>query len=174
MNAETELKMFFNEKLKRFTIPETFQDLISTISKIFNINLELSKYELYYIDDENDSISVSNEFDFAQMKFFTKKYSIKVLKLVLSKNVNKDFNVEKMRISEVSNLSEDKEKNITGHSVYTDLLKQLKSSLNNSRFQDKHLLNALVLSKGDINKARQRLSNEELNFCDYYAKRKFC
>ena len=68
--------------------------------------------------------------------------------------------------------SEIKNQDMGDHSIYGRLIDELKTFPEVKGMEDKHLLNALIFSNGEIFLARERLSNKTANFCQYYDKYK--
>ena len=169
MISNVELKIFFSQKVSM--CPKSYDELQITILKVFNLQDNYgSDLEICYIDDENDHISVSNEFDLDQMISFAKNHGLILIKLTC--NLKEKLN-EKFKALKVNEVKPDIKKVDTGdHSIYQNLIMQLKSCPELKAIEDKHLLNALVLSNADISLAKERLSNKKLNFCEYYDKNK--
>ena len=168
MISTVEIKIYFNKKVKRFNVTRSFDDLKQTISKIFNLQPNFDcEFDIFYIDDENDSISLSNEFDYEQMSSFVKNYGLKLLKLMVNPKKNLIENLESFEVKD-----EIKKQDFLDHSVFQIRLNELKTCPQLKGFEEKHLLNALVLSNGDILSAKERLSNKKINFCEYYDKNK--
>lgn len=80
------VKMNYRGEIKRSTLPQTFEDLRVILSKSFNLNLDQVKaLNISYMDDEGDTVLISDEFDYSQAKLFMEKEKVDVLKVTVEK-----------------------------------------------------------------------------------------
>jgi len=87
------LKMNYNGEMKRCALPGTFGELKKTISKLFGILPEqISQFNLSFMDDEGDTVLISDEFDYNQAKLFIENEKVDVLKLTIEKLERKESN----------------------------------------------------------------------------------
>lgn len=90
MNRITIFKIKYNDYCKIIKIPDSLEELISSIRKSFNITKN-NIFSLSYLDDENDLISVFDSMDFSNLIKFSKTQN----KVVIIK-VSKEKHVEEM------------------------------------------------------------------------------
>ena len=70
-------------------MPEKFQDLLETIKNGFELeNLGISNIDIYYMDEDEDKVFISNQFDYDQALLFIEKHNKDLLKVnLVSKNL---------------------------------------------------------------------------------------
>jgi hypothetical protein len=90
MNRTTIFKIKYNGFCKIIKIPDSLEELISSIRKSFNISKN-NLFSLSYIDDENDSVSIFDSIDFSNLIKFTKSQN----KIVIIK-VSKEKHIEEI------------------------------------------------------------------------------
>ena len=96
-----EINICLNNKKKTFVLPSTFCTLKEIVSESFKISKD---FHFTFIDDQQDCVVISNEFDYTQTLIFLENQNIKLLKCDicfnrenesnsdLSKNNSFDFN----------------------------------------------------------------------------------
>jgi hypothetical protein len=86
------LKIYFDEKIKRCSLPANYRDLRSCIIKSFlNTNIP-EMFEVYYLDEEKDLIHIENDYDFENALFFVKQNCHSSLKVTIkSPNEKLDY-----------------------------------------------------------------------------------
>jgi len=81
MNQSKQLKINFNNDIKRAALPTKFADLLAIITRCFNINTKSNNIEISYKDDEDDKVRISNQFDLEQAIIFLEKQNLNLLKI---------------------------------------------------------------------------------------------
>lgn len=81
MNNNISIKINFNGFIKRVSLPEKYSDLLETIKSGFEV--DLSTVSIFYKDDEDDKIFITNQFDWEQALLLQKKEGNKVFKLYI-------------------------------------------------------------------------------------------
>jgi hypothetical protein len=77
-------KVTLLNSVKRFDLPPTFDDFKAICVKTFNLNLkEMDLMTISYIDDDEDKIIISSEFDYEQAMIFIQNPTITSLKILL-------------------------------------------------------------------------------------------
>ena len=88
MEAESKyLKLCFENQIKRIMFPSNYSNLIMSIIESLSENLKYSDVPLLnisYKDEEGDSITISNQFDFDQTRLYMTSEKHKSLKLNIS------------------------------------------------------------------------------------------
>jgi hypothetical protein len=110
------IKMSFNQEIKRSTMPESYNELVNNIMLAFIIGeKEADCLNIFYLDDEGDKVSISNDFDFNQVLIYLERQSISTLKILIEMEkkdfviVNPDFASEKsITLSKSINLEKEK------------------------------------------------------------------
>ena len=110
------IKMSFNEEIKRCAIPSSFNDLVKNIMLAYNISdKEAECLNIYYLDDENDKVTISNDYDFNQTLVYLERQNITSLKIIIEMEkkdyiiVNPEFASEKsIALSKSINLEKEK------------------------------------------------------------------
>jgi hypothetical protein len=79
------LKLNFQGEIKRVVFPNSFEELQKLIPLVYpNITPEqIRACTISYIDDENDKVLISNEYDFKQATEFIEKANITLLKIFI-------------------------------------------------------------------------------------------
>src|ERR1700712_698268 len=92
VSQQKQAKVSLNGIIKRFNIPEKFDDFKKCCEKAYNLlDNELDNFLVSYIDDEEDKVIISNEFDYEQAMLFIQSPNITYLKINLeAKNANYD------------------------------------------------------------------------------------
>lgn len=104
INAK-QAKITFNAQTKRFTLPTNFTDLRKIVAKAFHLNEnEFDYFSIIYIDDEEDEVTIGNDFDYQQALLFAYSADVNYLKLILE---HKPFN-SILRMSVASNNPKEK------------------------------------------------------------------
>jgi hypothetical protein len=86
MSASKVIKMNFNGEIKRSTLPESFEELKKVVIRAYSIaEEELKAMSISYMDDEGDTVLISDEFDYRQALIFLEKENNKCLKVNLEK-----------------------------------------------------------------------------------------
>merc|ERR1711976_137443 len=80
------LKIHYYGKIKRFSLPSNFQDLLEIIEKSFGLT---ENFDITYNDEENDSIMIENGFDYENSVKFISNSQMKTLHLTLEVSNNK-------------------------------------------------------------------------------------
>lgn len=80
MEISREIKLNFKNEIKRFGFPQSFKDLTITVSKL--TQLPQNSMVLKYLDEDGDSITISNDFDFESVKKYMDINKIQTLKLI--------------------------------------------------------------------------------------------
>ena len=86
------LKIYYEEKIKRCSLPANYRDLRSCIIKSFlNTNIP-EMFEVYYLDEEKDLIHIVNDYDFENALFFVNQNCHSSLKVTIkSPNEKLDY-----------------------------------------------------------------------------------
>jgi len=92
-----EIKISYKNEIKRFEIPPTFKELRDMILKCFK-QLKDTEFQVTYLDDEQDNVVISNEFDLEQVFMFMEKQKVTLLRAFLE--ISKDFDA---KVDEVDN-----------------------------------------------------------------------
>jgi hypothetical protein len=165
-----EFKISFNSQIKRFPVPNTFWDLKALLAKAFSFNENLlgNKYEINYSDSDNDTISITSNFDYDQAKNYMKTSNLKIMKLAIveaRKASIGDFEIiQKEDYLKEENIEnnyvniENKNKKIEIEpKVYELLVDDLRNNFDLKKFSHQQILNALKQAKGDADLALQAL-----------------
>ena len=162
-----EFKIYYDQKMKRFLAPQTLSELFSIVSQIFSIEFNSANFNLFYVDNEEDAINLTNEFDYEQLILYTKNHSIKLVKLGLTSKdaVPEQTNQTKPSIQSNSN-------QVNHHKSLFEIAEEIKKCLDCSDHEDKEILNAVVLANGNMEEAKVRLSANK-KYCHYFDKRKY-
>ncbi len=76
------VKMNFNGEIKRSAMPQSFEELRNTLSKAFGLQeKQFDSLNVSYLDDENDTVIISDEFDYEQAKLFMENLNLDCLKI---------------------------------------------------------------------------------------------
>jgi hypothetical protein len=97
-NMKKEIKISFKNEIKRFEIPPTFKELRETILKCFK-QVKDSEFLITYLDDEQDNVVISNEFDLEQVFMFMEKQKINLLRAFLEVAKAGDFEKSSLNTS---------------------------------------------------------------------------
>ncbi len=73
-----EIKVSYKNEIKRFELPKTFKELKEIISKSYSLNKD---FQITYLDDEQDCVIISNEFDLEQTVLFMEKQNCSLLRI---------------------------------------------------------------------------------------------
>jgi len=90
MSQTKQLKINFNNEIKRTALPKNFDDLTNVIGKCFDIKKN-HQIEINYKDDEDDKVRISNQFDLDQAFIFLEKQGINLLKVFI--DVKNDYSI---------------------------------------------------------------------------------
>ncbi len=146
-----QLKITYNKNTKRCAIPNTFNELIQMIHKVFDLELNLDSYiNVKYLDDENDQVVISNDFDYEQALFFMEKSNLKTLKIIVTVSdatdslkesdlLIKDLNLSKSEIAEDEKRSETVESKASEGKKEAELLKYINTQFNEIESENKEL-----------------------------------
>jgi hypothetical protein len=94
MIMEKQAKVTLNSITKRFSLSAKFDDFKQICMKAFNLrDCQLENFLISYIDDEDDKVIISNEFDYEQALLFLENPNISYLKINLEIK-NKDCNLK--------------------------------------------------------------------------------
>ena len=77
-----EIKISHKNEIKRFEIPKTFSELKEIIQKCFK-QMNNTEFQITYLDDEQDNVVISNEFDLEQVLLFMEKQKVGLLRAFL-------------------------------------------------------------------------------------------
>jgi hypothetical protein len=81
------VKMQFNGENKRYIMPENFEELKKVLSKAFSLSLEdCQTLNISYLDNENDRLIISDQYDYDQAIQFMECLGNDCLKLLIEKN----------------------------------------------------------------------------------------
>ncbi len=86
-----QLKINFNNEIKRSALPLKYEDLVGVITICFSINPKTTQFEINYKDDEDDKVRISNQFDLDQALIFLEKQGLNLLKVFV--DVKNDFSM---------------------------------------------------------------------------------
>jgi hypothetical protein len=102
-NQQKQAKVSFMGVNKRFNLPSTFPEFKINCEKAFNLKEnELNSLLMSYIDDEEDKVIISNEFDYDQAFLFLQNQNVSYLKINLEgKNIHNSSLAESIRQSVV-------------------------------------------------------------------------
>jgi hypothetical protein len=104
-NSTQLLKLYFDEKTKRCSLPLDFESLKEMSIKSFQSLEELS-FELFYMDDENDMIQIENEFDYKNSTEYLKQSKNNTLKVIIRVNDQKFDPIVAIKFLENSNMGQ--------------------------------------------------------------------
>ena len=88
------LKIYFDEKTKRFSLPRDFQELKDVAKKSFSSNNLMEPFDIYYMDEEKDLILIENQLDYENACLFLKHNNSNTLKLSLKSNNNEKYDAK--------------------------------------------------------------------------------
>jgi hypothetical protein len=81
---EKQAKVSFNGVIKRFNLPDKFEDFKSFCENCYGFQQnDFENIIISYIDDEEDKVIISNEFDYEQARLFANNPNIQFLKIFL-------------------------------------------------------------------------------------------
>jgi hypothetical protein len=84
------MKLFFNGKTKRCSLPQTYKDLTFLVTRSFPFEeLEDGLYDISYMDEDNDYILIENEFDWVSAINFLKGSGRTLLKVIVIQKLDK-------------------------------------------------------------------------------------
>ncbi len=94
-----QVKMNYNNDIKRCAIPKTFNELLENIKNNFKLSPNENSYlDIKYIDDEGDQVVISNEFDYDQAVNFIEKSNLNIMKInILLKDMNSLDDIDKAK-----------------------------------------------------------------------------
>jgi hypothetical protein len=82
-------KVYLNNIPKRFNLTTSFDEFKRNCQRYFNLNEhDIENYHINYIDDDEDKIIISSEYDYSQALIFAQSETIKELKLYLEPKCN--------------------------------------------------------------------------------------
>jgi hypothetical protein len=90
-NSHLLLKIYFDEKTKRFSLPKNFQELRDVAMKSFSSNNLMDPFEIYYMDEERDLILIENQFDYENACLFIKHNNSNTLKVSIKSLCNDKY-----------------------------------------------------------------------------------
>jgi hypothetical protein len=88
------VKMQFNGENKRYMMPQNFEELKKVLSKAFSLSLEdCDSLNISYLDNENDKLIISDEYDYDQAIQFMETIGLDCLKLQIEKDFRRGESV---------------------------------------------------------------------------------
>jgi hypothetical protein len=92
------LKLCFENQIKRITFPNNFTDLQRNLIESFFENFsysDLSNLKFSYLDEESDSVNISNNFDLQQTLKYMKNENLKSIKINITRSNNEELKNQK-------------------------------------------------------------------------------
>src|SRR4051812_38105271 len=84
MNKTKQLKLQYQNDIKRSFLPSTFDELLKNIISCFKLDSKpQDSIAIFYKDDEDDKVRISNQFDLEQALIFYEKQSLTSIKLFI-------------------------------------------------------------------------------------------
>lgn len=88
INSQKFFKIQLNGETKRCLVPEDFQKFKNQFSKAFSIKEnECGLYNFSYIDNENDKLIISDQYDYEQVIIFMETSGVDCLKVTVEKDL---------------------------------------------------------------------------------------
>jgi hypothetical protein len=82
-------KVYLNNMPKRFNLTTSFDEFKRNCERFFSLQEgEIENYHISYVDDDDDKIIISSNYDYSQALIFAQSESIKELKLYLEPRCN--------------------------------------------------------------------------------------
>jgi hypothetical protein len=101
-NQEKQAKVSFNGVIKRFNLPDKFEEFKCTCETCYGFQQnEFDNIIISYIDDEEDKVIISNEFDYEQARLFANNPNIQFLKIFLDSKLWNDASRLSMTLESV-------------------------------------------------------------------------
>jgi len=104
-NSTRLLKLYFDEKTKRCTLPVDFDSLKDISIRSFQC-LEDMYFELFYMDDENDMIQIENDFDYKNATEYLNQCKSNTLKVIIRINDKKFDSIVAIKFLENSSIGQ--------------------------------------------------------------------
>jgi hypothetical protein len=153
INQQKQAKVDLNGTKKRFNIPQTFEEFKHSCEKAYNLpQNSLDNFIISYIDDEEDKVIISNEFDYDQAILFVSNPIINYLRINLESK-NPQFDLTNVNVTDSLNLHE---------AVYNDN-SNTNEGVSYPKFEaqnDEKILEFEDLQK-EIDSQKQKLEEEE-------------
>jgi len=106
INHHKQAKIDLIGTLKRFNLPYTFDDFKQSCERAYNLPKNgLENFTISYIDDEEDKVIISNDFDYAQAILFINNPNIHHLRINLEPR-NPHFDLTNINITDSVQLNE--------------------------------------------------------------------
>jgi antitoxin component HigA of HigAB toxin-antitoxin module len=115
------------EELKRIKAPPTYDKLIEVIQKIFNVSLNFSALKCYYIDEDDDTVNISNQNDYDQALDYisnallqNQSFTLKILLRekeeisLYQRSIKEQFNYKNNLLSDIPICAESQQNNQQG------------------------------------------------------------
>ena len=108
------LKLNFQGEIKRLLLPKSFKELQQLIPVIYSNKKpeHLEAFTITYIDEENDKLLISNEYDFEQTIEYMEKAGINVLKIFIDKIQPENRLAESLKFEMINPDNEEEVKSI--------------------------------------------------------------
>jgi hypothetical protein len=126
MHRDRQIKISFDGEIKRADFPNTFEELKEIVNKCFSISIR--EFQVFYKDDDEDSVRISNQYDLDQATLFMQKQGLSVLKVNLKVDNFKDlesefFKLDKMESNSVLIEQLKQDQNVDISSIITNAIK---------------------------------------------------